>query len=110
MNELLQVVMLEADEMEVRKERHKSDLPGLTPSENWRAFQMGTALPLRSDMDLEGGQESLLYALRIWPRQAADVRLIHGGPPLHPNRRSCSPVPHTRVGGRHRRQSAVSRT
>ena len=43
MNELLQVVMLEADEMEVRKERHKSDLPGLTPSENWRTFQIDTA-------------------------------------------------------------------
>jgi hypothetical protein len=43
MNELLLVVMLEADEMEVRRERHKSDLPHLTPSENWRTFQIDTA-------------------------------------------------------------------
>ena len=43
MNELLLVVMVETDEMEVRKERHKSDLPGLTPSENWRTFKIDTA-------------------------------------------------------------------
>jgi hypothetical protein len=39
----LEVVMLEADELDVRKERHKSDLPGLTPSENWRTLQIDTA-------------------------------------------------------------------
>ena len=42
MNELLQVVMLKADEIKVRKERHKSDLPGLTLSENRRIFQLDT--------------------------------------------------------------------